>query len=1207
GEPAAQRRWRLNSKSSCSYTLVSHLISAPKYSAWVQNILGKYNVAQLAVRDSVELVGDPINLKMNWYSKVLAHRPYIVLATVAIVSGICLIVPLLTRKVPTFTDPTLGFETRGTTISQRITAWQNIVEATRPSGSLTSNPGELLFKSLSTESSLLKHTANASTSSPDDLSYTPLKKNKKKKKIILVTPPSTPLLSEQNYDWDQQRNWTFGINVSEAQPDYGNSSEPWKILRDELSEKRLNYDHDDHEHDHLSKDGFFCGAPSPVYSHMVLSTTDGSDFLSLAALRSACSLDDRLRSRPHFSSNCQYSTGNSCCHSWALHNYIAVLHDHKNCFQIKEHDVEETRKLLVECAPYYHNLKLPSDCQEDKFSSSAACLVVPPNCTKNNAVFNILHYLVDINFLPHDNPRQVFVKHSMMFLPIARSSAVLPYYNTLDSKSLKFGNVKVAAMDLGLKEVLFDESLVWDTWLILLGALFVFLCMWIYTESFLVTFMTIIAIGLSLGMSYFFYTIVFDLQFFPFMNLLACVVSVGIGADDAFIYCKIWNCIKSEKPSASLQQVVQETLNHALLSMFITSFTTAVAFLTSFLSSITAIRCFSIFAGMAVVANLFLMVTWLPATVIISEKFSCPSASWLSSKTHFLDLRAYLHSFSSCFDHVFVNAVIRCPFVWVFILGLFAVGSGISVLYYPGLQLPKSPDFQLFRQSHQFEQYDTFFKEKFWFERLERNSASNVKLPLRFVWGVKPIDSGDYFNPYSKGKLHFDPSFDMTSPASQLWLKQFCAKIRKQPFYSSTLGPLLPNCFIESLESWMTRRCKDTIDNIDRSPCCEVATIPYSRSVFKNCTVQVMASLYRTPNLYEPGFAGPKFSKNISHPKIRAVIVEYDSNSSYMISYEEANIFFHKVESWMQNELISAPPGLQHGWFVSDLHFYDLQDTIAESTVSALTISMIMSLVVLFLVTLDILVSFFAVLSVTSTIFVTLSILLLSGWELNVLESVAISSSIGLAVDFSLHYGVSYRLAPNNTSREEAVKYALHRMCGPTAMGALTTGFAGVFMLPSSVLAYNQIGMFLVIVMGVSWTYATFFLMSLLCIAGPRHGFGQFSYQSFMCCLCQKGGNVHKPPNNSTRTNKSTFGNCNYSESTFSASSTTYPLHTSESEGHELDAFSHGNRPSQSRRRSGSLYATRTSNKATSDQSPSATSACTVILCDDVDLSRHHM
>lgn len=94
----------------------------------------------------------------------------------------------------------------------------------------------------------------------------------------------------------------------------------------------------------------------------------------------------------------------------------------------------------------------------------------------------------------------------------------------------------------------------------------------------------------------------------------------------------------------------------------------------------------------------------------------------------------------------------------------------------------------------------------------------------------------------------------------------------------------------------MKRRCKDPFDNIDRSPCCETSTFPYKRSVFKNCTMEAMASLYRTPrNLVEPGLAGPKFSKNLSHPKIRAVIVEYDSIYSYMDSYEQMNTFFREV------------------------------------------------------------------------------------------------------------------------------------------------------------------------------------------------------------------------------------------------------------------------------------------------------------------------
>jgi len=66
----------------------------------------------------------------------------------------------------------------------------------------------------------------------------------------------------------------------------------------------------------------------------------------------------------------------------------------------------------------------------------------------------------------------------------------------------------------------------------------------------------------------------------------------GIGADDAFIFCKVWQCAKAEKNSGSLVKLVHDTLRHATMSMFVTSLTTAAAFYASFISSITAIGCF---------------------------------------------------------------------------------------------------------------------------------------------------------------------------------------------------------------------------------------------------------------------------------------------------------------------------------------------------------------------------------------------------------------------------------------------------------------------------------------------------------------------------------------------------------------------------------------------------------------------------------------
>ena len=98
---------------------------------------------------------------------------------------------------------------------------------------------------------------------------------------------------------------------------------------------------------------------------------------------------------------------------------------------------------------------------------------------------------------------------------------------------------RVVAMDFGLKEALFNDYMVRDVLFLSAGAAIVFLLMWWYTASIFLTSMAILSIVLSLSVAYFIYTFVFELDFFPFMNLLAAVIVVGIGADDVFVYVQV--------------------------------------------------------------------------------------------------------------------------------------------------------------------------------------------------------------------------------------------------------------------------------------------------------------------------------------------------------------------------------------------------------------------------------------------------------------------------------------------------------------------------------------------------------------------------------------------------------------------------------------------------------------------------------------------
>lgn len=44
---------------------------------------------------------------MNWYYKLLAKRPYLVLLAVAVFSLACLVTSFVCNKLPDFTDPTV--------------------------------------------------------------------------------------------------------------------------------------------------------------------------------------------------------------------------------------------------------------------------------------------------------------------------------------------------------------------------------------------------------------------------------------------------------------------------------------------------------------------------------------------------------------------------------------------------------------------------------------------------------------------------------------------------------------------------------------------------------------------------------------------------------------------------------------------------------------------------------------------------------------------------------------------------------------------------------------------------------------------------------------------------------------------------------------------------------------------------------------------
>ncbi|ALC47821.1 disp, partial [Drosophila busckii] len=1106
--------------------------------------------------------------KMNWYYHVLARRPYLVFVSIAVCCVACTIVGLITNDLPDFSDPTLGFETRGTELGKRLTAWHNLEQETDGNGQLFSNPLDLLQKLKIERTRGLprqphpnhhrrkgqgrKHKNNKRRKEhkkPDQTDVAHIINLNRRLKATRrplsdkwlgdsgvfrdfeVTNDSNPSLlkpTQHSEPIEYGRN-TTSVDEDEHSERVQTKKSTWRMLK---QAKLPNNDLYASKDGPQSIEGYFCNSsPHRGYSHFVVQRIgpNATDSLfDLNGMLAMCQLQEQISSVDSYEAFCERELLTSnCCRAWSLPNYAALLANKSSCFDLTTEDVRLLQSLLLTCYDYFHYLKLDNNCNEHN-----RCYA-PKECTQNNLVYNVLNFLSDMSFMK-PNDTTVYLKYAMIFVPIAQSNRILHLYHEWEAIDLSNELVEVIAMELGLENELFSELLLTDVWLVSFGGLFVMACVWLYTGSAFITLMSCLAICFSLGLAYFVYTMVFEFAFFPYMNLLAVVVIIGIGADDVFLFLKIWQCVLAERfsktstlntqstlPTAlehsehteTLENLMALTMRHAAASMFVTSVTTAGAFFASYSSSITAIKCFGIFAGTVVVTNYLLMITWLPASVSIMERLFASRIACQQQLTQKL-LRSWKKSidrFCVMFEQCITNSIMNYAYLWLIIFAMLGAASAIIVLWYPGLQLPQQPHFQLFVSHHPFEIY-TKLKHQFWFAK-PMQDMENLNMTMRFVWGVQAVDDGDYTNPNSYGNLHYDNNFNISSKRAQVWLRNFCRDMQQQPFYQPTFVFLEPICFIDNFIRFMDRRCIDDMDETreDRTPCCD-AQFPYEPHIFEQCLPQCISDDLSRSRFYQQSKAGPKFAAALNPQAdeyvdsgsnesfsssqqllVKALILEFDSNVGYSTIYSNIKLFYESVESWFQQKLSTAPLELRGGWFISDLKFYNLQDTLSHDTIVAIVLAMAASLIVLLCFTLNLIISIYAVITVSLTIFNTVAVLILLGWQLNILESIAVSTAIGLAVDFSLHYGIHYRLS-HAKERVAATQFVLSRIIGPTVMAAATTGFAGGIMMASNILPYIQIGIFLVVVMVTSWLYATFFLMSMLKVGGPQYGFMQLGF-----------------------------------------------------------------------------------------------------------------
>lgn len=1087
------------------------------------------------------------------YATLSIKHPCKILLLVPLIVLTLFISTLLIRSPPSFKDPLVGFEARDTLVSSRLNTWKILVGETSGSASNIS----LVTDSPTYEGRYyISNNLGESTSDNNHDDNNSLTANNE--------PPLVDSLLQFGDADTNGQDW-----MDEDEDEYYKSINSTKSDMSSLMHYSLGSSK-------AFCGKLYEGYAQVVVSTSFRYSSSG--LFNLNSILAICELDRRLRleqsaeDRVVFQRDCEQiqlsapdldGKTSTCCNSWSLPNFIACINNKTTCMDISASDMRNTELLLNQCAPYYY--KTP---YEECFTNStkddghqpidiltpathnlnskfrSQCRKVPDKCLKCDGwIYFVLHYLTNEGFYHHrtnldrlktnkqssskldsKNSRNTYgyktssnvgkLTYTNIFLPAAKSGSLMKYYNTLSKYNLRTPHAQVKAMNLGLKNSLFEQLISEDSKLFAVALITILVVITFYTWSFIMSFVILIVICLSLCLAYVIYELILGIPIFPFMNLLAVVISFGICSDNAMLFCNHWSkqedCTETEvqtdkETDTKVRASMDRLMRKAVLSTLAATLATSCSFIISALSKVTAVRCFCIFATLSVLTNYLLIILLLPPALIVDaavvEYINLKLSNGLGANSevvkklliHLQVTKRRIITVGRLFhEHYIFTTVTEYKLYLIITYITILACSSILVFHKPTLQPADQEDIPLLSKRHAFEQYDKNLRKQFAFERSKFGESTahgtpqitdyTETLPIRIVFGLKPVDNGNHLDPQDRGSLVFDPTFDFADSHAQVWLLEFCQRIRQQRFMHPTAVPDISSCFIDTFKLWMdARTCQDPMrPEIDRSPCCQSFEFPYTPSTINKCIGEAVNSMRRTPQLSSIPNPAIYFFKNTT--RVAAVILEYQSNRLYTESFTKMEQFFTDIDEWVTWQINNtAPKSLKSGWFISsNLELYALQTELEQSTLSSILLEVLFAMSAIMISTRNITITIAGTLAISTIIIVTVSILIALRWTLGVAESILISLTIGLSIDFALHYCVAYGESRKSSSSRGVVQRILSEVGSPIALATTTTTLAGFVIVWSDILAYQELGVFLMVIATISWLTSTFFLLPML-------------------------------------------------------------------------------------------------------------------------------
>jgi hypothetical protein len=406
-------------------------------------------------------------------------------------------------------------------------------------------------------------------------------------------------------------------------------------------------------------------------------------------------------------------------------------------------------------------------------------------------------------------------KHNEDIAMVKSKHQLLPLYEEVLKPAANDGGAVLKVSHEGVLQMDIVQKLLISDVLHVVGAVaVVFLTIWSHTGSLFVTAMGMFHVLLAFPSAYTFYTLVLGFEWMPLLNYIGIFVAVGIGADDIFVYTDAWaQGAVLLPPDCPLSDRIAWTLQRAGSAMFLTSFTTSMAFLTNVVNSVVPMQLFGIFMALMVFFDYIYTVTWFPCAVTVYHTYIEHNPRFNLRQACGCGRRAKLGvqdgGGGAEFSNLETAAETTSPVTSTSTPGVDDGLRWVERVFRDRL----SPPIYKARQPIIAAVAIFTLPMAYWMFSLQLDEGGIQPFPLwhnqrkamdidaagRLIWahppsfhhrgmgvqvlfGVPAQDTGSRWNKTDRGRLDFDDAFDLDDPAAQAWLLQTAQQAHREPF-----------------------------------------------------------------------------------------------------------------------------------------------------------------------------------------------------------------------------------------------------------------------------------------------------------------------------------------------------------------------------------------------------------------------------------------